>query len=279
MKNHFKRIARSLVVVAVGSYIGVTGLIWWRQDSLVFRPTAEYFSLPDSQGLVHEDVDIEVAAGTKIRGWFVRAIGERRGTILYFHGNGGNLSSNLTRIHSFAEEGFDSFSIDYEGYGASDGKPSEANLYRDADAAWDWLTKTKGVDPKQIAIWGHSLGGATAAWCASRQNPRIVLLDSTFTSMPEMGAKIYPVLPIKLIAHNIFDNLERVQQIRVPILIANGRDDGLVPFEMGQELFRAANHPKRFVELAGDHGNGFESTPAAWKEMKELFEAAGKKLD
>ena len=279
MKGRLLRIARAIGVALILSYIAATGFIWWRQDSLVFGPSAEYHSLPDGQGLVYEDVDIEVVPGTNIRGWFVHALAEPRGAILYFHGNGGNLSSNLSRIRSFADEGFDSFSIDYEGYGASDGVPSEANLYRDADAAWEWLTKTKGVDPQQIVVWGHSLGGGVASWCAARQKPRMVVLESTFTSIPDLGAQIYPVLPIRLIAHNIFANLERVQAIRAPILIAHSKDDGVIPFEMGQALFRAANEPKRFVELGGNHNNGFVSTPSAWKEMKEFFENAGNKRD
>jgi alpha-beta hydrolase superfamily lysophospholipase len=274
MKNRPRKIVFTLVRVAAISYVAITGLIWWTQDWLVFRPSVESPIFPESEGLSHEDIAIEVIPGTKIRGWFVPAPKERRGTILYFHGNGGNLSSILSRIRSFAEQGFDSFSIDYEGYGASDGAPSEANLYRDAEAAWEWLTKERGVEPDQIVVWGHSLGGAVAIWCASKHTPRMVLLDSTFTSMPAMGAHIYPIFPIRLIAHNIFDNQERVQKIHVPILIAHSKDDGLIPFEMGQELFSAANEPKRFVELQGNHNDGFESTPAAWKAMIEVFENA-----
>jgi uncharacterized protein len=279
VKKRLRRIACAIGVVLILSYIAATVFVWWSQDSLVFAPSAEYHTLPDGQGLVHQDVDIEVVPGTKIRGWFVPALKAQRGTILYFHGNGGNLSSNLSRIRSFADEGFDSFSIDYEGYGASDGVPSEANLYRDADAAWEWLTKTRGIDPQQIAVWGHSLGGGAASWCASRQKPRMVLMESTFTSLPDLGAQFYPMLPIRLVAHNIFANLERVQAIHVPILIAHGKDDGLIPFEMGQTLFRAANEPKRFVELGGNHNDGFASTPTAWTEMKEFFDNAGNRRD
>jgi fermentation-respiration switch protein FrsA (DUF1100 family) len=194
---------------------------------------------------------------------------------LYFHGTGSNLSSNLSRIRSFADQGFDSFSIDYEGFGASDGKPSEANLYRDADAAWEWLTRKKGVDPRQILVWGHSLGGGVASWCASKHNPRMVLLDSTFTSIPELGSHIYPILPVRYIAHNIFGNLERVAAIRSPILVAHSRNDEVIPFEMGKALFSAAKEPKRFVELEGNHNDGFASTPSAWAEMREFFENAG----
>ena len=275
MSKKFRRILAGAARVALLAYLGVTGFVWWQQDALIFKPSvAAYGKLPASHGLTHEETDIEVAPGVKIRGWFVQAVGEAQGTILYFHGNAGNLSTNLAYIQQFASEGFHSFSIDYEGYGESGGKPSESNLYRDAEAAWTWLTKTKGTDPKSILVWGHSLGGGVATWCASRHSPRLVVLDSTFTSMPDMGALIYPWLPVKLISRSIFANLERVQSIRSPILVASSKSDELVPFEMGQRLFQAANSPKRFVELKGDHSDGFTSSPQAWAELKEFFAAA-----
>jgi alpha-beta hydrolase superfamily lysophospholipase len=276
VKVLLRRILPVGVVSALLTYLGLTGLLWWAQDALVFLPSTEYVDLPQHRGLVHEEVDIDVASDTKIRGWFVRAFGVPHGTILYFHGNAGNLSTNLSHIRRFAEEGFDSFSIDYEGYGASDGVASESNFYRDADAAWEWLTETKGVEPENIMIWGHSLGGGAATWCASRHTPRMVVLESTFTSMPDMGAHIYWWLPVRLISHNFFANLERVPAIQASILIAHGKGDELIPFEMGEDLFQGANEPKRFVELDGGHNNGFVSTPRAWKEMKALFAEAAK---
>jgi fermentation-respiration switch protein FrsA (DUF1100 family) len=269
--KRFRQIIFRAGVLIVIVYLGATGLLWWNQDALLFKPTSHYRSLPSSHGLSYEDVDLEVAMGTKIRGWFVRSLTEARGTILYFHGNGGNLSYEIETIHRFAEEGFDSFSIDYEGYGASDGTPSEANLYRDADAAWEWLTQAKGIDPRQVVIWGHSLGGGVATWVASRHPPRMVVLQNTFTDIPDMGARLYPWLPVRLVANNVFSNRDRIVAFRSPLVIAHGRNDELIPFEMGKDLFDAASEPKRFIELDGGHRDGFLNTPRAWTEVSEFW--------
>lgn len=272
MNKRIRRILVGAVQVALLAYLGVTGFIWWTQDALVFAPdAAAYDTLPQSHGLTHEETDIEVAPGVKIRGWFVPAPGEARGTVLFFHGNRGNLSSTLDHIQQFASEGFHSFSIDYEGFGESGGSPSEANLYRDAEAAWRWLTETKRVDPQSIVVWGHSLGGGVATWCASQYASRLVVLENTFTSIPDMGAFVYPWLPIRLISHNLFANLERVASIRSPILVASSKNDELIPYAMGQRLFEAANSPKLFVELNGGHNDGFARTPQAWTEVKDFF--------
>ena len=274
-KTWFRRLVLSAVAAVLVLYSGLTTWLWWAQDSLVFLPSREYKTLPYSAGLLHEDVDIEVVPGTKIRGWFVPATEKSRGTILYFHGNGGNLSSYFPRLAPLASAGFDSLSIDYEGYGASGGTPSEANLYRDADASWDWLTKSKGIDPRRIVVWGYSLGGAVATWCATRNDVGAVILENTFTTIPDVGARIYSWLPVKFVSHNDFSNMDRISAIRAPILIGHGKRDELVPFEMGKELHREAREPKRFVEFRGGHADGFSQSPEAWSEMTRFLEEAG----
>jgi len=275
----WKKWLRRTVVVAVaatlGLYLVLAGLLWWKQDSLVFVPSREYRVLPESQGLSHDDVDIEVEPGTRIRGWFVPAQGTSSGAVLYFHGNGGNLSSYFPRIAPFAAAGLDTFAVDYEGYGASGGAPSEANLYRDADAAWAWLTKSKGIDAGHIVIWGYSLGGGVATWCASKHTPRAVILESTFTSIPDVGAQIYPWLPVRLIAHSHFANSSRVTSIKSPVLFGHGKKDTLIPFEMSVELHRLAGEPKTFVEMDGGHDDGLVKHAETWSTVKKFLEDAG----
>ena len=275
MKRKARRIAIILGLGASVAYFGMVGLVWWIQDSLVFAPTRGYTQLPETHGLEHEDVILEVAPGISVKGWFVRARGTPRATILYFHGSGGNLSSYMSFISQSAESGFDSFAIDYEGYGDSDGTPSEAAIYRDADAAWQWLTKTRGVDPKRVAIWGFSLGSGVATYCAERYDPGALVLQSGFTTIPDVGARIYFWLPIHRIAKTWFNNLERMPNIHVPLLIAHGREDLLIPFTMGEQLYAAANMPKKFVELNGGHNDGLDETPRLWSDVTELLQQAG----
>lgn len=274
-KKWLRRAAVFAVSAVVGLYLVLTGLLWWKQDSLVFIPSREYRVPPNSENLSHEDVDIEVEPGKRIRGWFVRTSGPSSGTVLYFHGNGGNISSYFPRLTPLVAAGLDTLAIDYEGYGASDGAPSEANLYRDADAAWMWLTKTRGVEAERIIVWGYSLGGGVATWCASKYTPGAVVLESTFTSIPDVGSRLYPWLPVKWIARSEFANASRVNGIRSPILIGHGKKDTLIPFEMGLELHALAREPKRFVEMDGGHDDGLVRRPETWIAVKQFLEASG----
>jgi fermentation-respiration switch protein FrsA (DUF1100 family) len=274
MKRWQRWIAILAVMVAT-VYVFLVGLVWWKQDSLVFQGTQGYIDLPETHGLQHEDITLDVESGTMVRGWYVHAAGFPRATVLYFHGNGGNVSSYLGFIRRFADAGFDSFSIDYEGYGESTGHTTEANAYRDAAAAWSWLTGNRGVDPKHLVIWGFSLGGGVATQLAETHAPGALVLQSTFTSIPDVGAKAFAWIPVHLITHNLFNNLERMPRIHAPVLIAHGRADQLIPFEMGQHLFAAANPPKAFIELNGGHNGGLLQTPSIWNDVMKFFEEAG----
>jgi hypothetical protein len=255
-------------------YLLLVAWVWWIQDSLVFEAARGYADLPESRGLKHEDVTLDVANNGSVRGWFVHAVGTPQATILYLHGNGGDLSSYLTDISQFAKAGFDSFSIDYEGYGESSGRPSEANMYRDAAAAWSWLTTQRGVPSQHLAIWGFSLGGGVATQLAETHTPEALVLQSTFTSLPDVGALRFFWLPAHLLSHTFFNNLERMPKIDAPVLIAHSRTDQIVPFEMGRRLFAAANEPKVFRELTDGH-DGLAATPSIWNDVLEFFTEAG----
>jgi uncharacterized protein len=269
------RLAAILTCIAAAVYLVLVGCVWWIQDSLVFQPTRGYADLPESRGLKHEDVALAIANNVTVRGWFVHALGAPQATILYLHGNGGDLSSYLTDISQLAKAGFDSLSIDYEGYGESSGHPSEANTYRDAAAAWSWLTTQRGVPSEHLAIWGFSLGGAVATQLAETYTPGALVLQSTFTSLPDVGALRFYWLPAHLITHNFFASLERMSKIHAPVFIAHSRTDKIVPFEMGRRLFAVANEPKVFRELTGGHINGLAATPSIWNDVLKFFTEAG----
>jgi pimeloyl-ACP methyl ester carboxylesterase len=264
-----------MAVAAVALYTAIIVFVWWSQDSIVFEGTRGYTDLPENHGLQREDINLEVEPGAMVRGWFVHAVGPPHATILYLHGNGGNVSTYLGMIRQFAEAGFDSFSIDYEGYGESTGHASEASAYRDANAAWLWLTDNRGVNPRHLAIWGYSLGGGVATQLAEVHTPGAVVLQSTFTSIPDVGAERLYWLPARPLVHTFFNNLDRMPKIHAPIFVAHGRADRVIPFEMGQHLFAAANPPKIFGELKGGHGDGLTAPLSIWNDVLKFLEQSG----
>ena len=156
----------------------------------------------------------------------------------------------------FHRLGLSTFIIDYRGYGQSEGSPSEQGTYLDAEAAWRYLVEERGVPPDQIIVFGESLGGAVAAWLAQTHSPQALILLSTFTSIPDIGAQTYPFMPVRMLARIQYNTLARMPEINCPVLIVHGQEDEIVPYGHGQQLFEAANQPKEFLEIKGSHNEG-----------------------
>jgi len=176
---------------------------------------------------------------------------------LFLHGNAGNISHRLESLRVFNELGLNVLIIDYSGFGQSGGTPGERQTYADARLAWQYLTGTRGVAPERIVIFGRSLGGGVATWLATQERPGGLILESTFTSVPALASKYYPMFPMRWLARIRYDNASRLPTVRSPVLIVHSRDDELVPFAHGRELFRLAREPKSFLEMRGDHNAGF----------------------
>ncbi|MCP4378426.1 MAG: alpha/beta fold hydrolase, partial [bacterium] len=166
------------------------------QGSLVYRPTRQLINTPDQMGMQYENVSLQTSDGVKVHGWFIPCETEK-GTVLMFHGNGGNISHRLETIAIFRRMGYNVMIIDYRGYGQSEGSPSEQGTYRDAEAAWTYLTRKRKIDASKIVLFGRSLGGAVAAWLAVEKHSAGVILESTFTSVPDRGAELYKYLPVR----------------------------------------------------------------------------------
>jgi uncharacterized protein len=175
--------------------------------------------------------------------------------VLYLHGNAGNLSQRGLPIVCWQEEiGVAVLIVDYPGYGRSTGRPSESSCYRTADVAYEFLVRTKKVAPEQIILYGGSLGGAVAVEQASRRPHGALVLVGTFTSMRELGQKLYPMLPVRWIIHDRFNSLARITRCTRPVFIAHGTADHMIPFTHAEKLFQAANEPKQLFPLIGhDH--------------------------
>lgn len=261
-----------LIGVALG-YGALAGLLYVTQERMVFYPEIGGRNLaanPGTLGLPFEELRLDTSDGERLHGWYVPAPAAR-GAVLFCHGNAGNISHRLDYLLMFHRMGYSALIFDYRGYGLSTGKPTEQGTYLDAEAAWRHLTESRGVAPRRIVVAGESLGGAVAAWLAARRTPGALVVASTFTSVPDMGAAIYPYLPVRLLARVSYDARDSVARVRAPVFVAHSPDDEIVPFAQGRALYEAAPDPKRFLELAGGHNDGFIFMRQAWADALAQF--------
>jgi uncharacterized protein len=245
-----------LALVLLACYLALCLMLMLLQSRLVFFPTRALEATPAEAGLAYDDVWLTTDDGLRLQGWWVPAAGAR-GTVLFFHGNAGNISHRLASLQFFHRLGYETLIFDYRGYGQSEGRPSEPGTYRDAEAAWRHLVEERGIPPERIVLFGRSLGGAVAAALAERHPPAGLILESTFTSVPDLGAELYPFLPVRLLARIRYDTLARMPRIRAPVLVVHSRDDDIIPFRHGRRLWDAANEPRAFLEISGTHNDGF----------------------
>ncbi|MCC5886636.1 MAG: alpha/beta hydrolase [Gammaproteobacteria bacterium] len=239
--------------------------MFFGQSSLLHLPHVPGRALvatPERIGLDYEDVHFAAEDGIRLHGWFV-PVPEAGRTLLFMHGNAGNISHRLESLRIFHRLGLNVFIFDYRGYGQSEGRPSEPGLHADALAALRYLEAERGVPPAEVVAFGRSLGGAVAACLAAREPLAGLILESTFISVPELAAELYPWLPVRLLARLQYDALgcleeaagQREQGRRTPVLVVHSPDDDIVPFRHGQVLAAAAR--SELLELRGDHNRGF----------------------
>jgi uncharacterized protein len=259
-----------VAAAAAAAYALILLLVFLFQDRLLYFPTRELTATPERVGLAYENVRFRAADGVEVHAWFVEHA-EPRGTVLFLHGNAGNLSHRLDSLLLFHELGLSTLILSYRGYGESEGRPSEAGVYRDAAAAFDHLVRERGVAPASVVVFGRSLGGAVAAEQAARERVGAVILESTFTSAPALAAELYPFLPVRLLARSRFDTLSRVAQIRSPLLVVHGPGDEIIPFHHGRAIWEAANEPKSFLELRGGHNDGFLISGRSYRDGLDGF--------
>jgi pimeloyl-ACP methyl ester carboxylesterase len=157
----------------------------------------------------------------------------------------------------FTGLGYSTFVFDYRGYGQSEGKTDEQGTYHDAEAAWEWLLRERHFAPQDVIILGRSLGAAISSWLARKHQAAAVVLESTFTSLPDIAAETHRLIPARLMTRFDYNTLDNVRQIHSPIMIIHSRDDIVIPYHHGQRLFAAANEPKTFLAIHGNHAEGF----------------------
>lgn len=253
----------SVALLIVVAYLGYTAFLFATQNRLIYFPVNQIEATPKNIGLYYKDVSLKTADNVTLHGWYVPAE-DSKGTILFFHGNAGNISHRLDSIAIFYRLGFSVFIFDYRGYGKSDGTPSEKGIYLDAEAAWKYLTQQE--QSEKIVLFGRSLGGAVAAWLAERYSPAGCILESVFTSAPDLAAELLPLFPARLLCRSKYDALGAIQKLKCPVLIVHSPNDDIIPFAHGQRLYEAANEPKSFLKISGDHNTGFITSGKAYTD-------------
>jgi uncharacterized protein len=260
----------AIAMTGVIGYAGVCGYLFLFQDRLLFKPTREMEATPDAAGLEYEDVTLTAGDGVSLHGWFVPHR-HPRAVVLYFHGNRGNISQRLESLRIFHRLKLSAFILDYHGYGRSGGRPSEQATYLDAQAAWDYLVYDRAVRPADIIVFGRSLGAAVASWLIMRQRPAAAVIESTFTSLADVAAETYPLLPVRWLSRFRYNTLENLRMALCPVLIAHSRDDAVISFQHGKRLYDAIPGHKGFLELEGGHNDGFITTGDDYLRALEGF--------
>ncbi|MBI5438310.1 MAG: alpha/beta hydrolase [Nitrosomonadales bacterium] len=324
-----------ILSILAAAYAGFALLLYFFQSRMVFYPETgrEITATPAQIGLPYEDIQLKTSDNISLHGWYI-PVAKPRGTVLFLHGNAGNISHRIDSVQMFHRMGYSTLIFDYRGYGNSGGAPSEQGTYRDAEAAWRYLADQRRIPSCRIVLFGESLGGAVGAWLAAtsrdtllveqlatrlgepttpakslvmaepadcgsgsekllaghpceaaipapdapqrrvmaaRQKPAALVIASGFTSVPDLARHFYPYLPVQWLARIRYDTRESLRAVAAPVLIAHSPEDEIVPFEHGRALLAAANPPKRFLELAGGHNDGFIFMREAWVKALEDF--------
>lgn len=265
-----KHIILSLIASLFAVWLLFSLLLYIFQSKLIYFPDDTLWITPSGFDLPWEAITLTAADGVKLHSWWIPHKNPRA-TLLFLHGNGGNISHRIQKLQLYHELNLSVLILDYRGYGQSEGHPTEQGTYLDAEAGWMHLTQTYHIPPQDIVIYGESLGGAMAAWLASQVTAGAVILESSFTSVANMGRHFYPFFPIDLITRIQYPTVEYLRAVTSPVLVIHSPTDEIVPFAMGQELFEAASFPKDFLEIRGDHNGGFLHSGALYTEGLHQF--------
>ena len=269
----------SLIGIGAIAYLGCSMLLLKLQRKFIFFPSSFVQHPPAELGIVYEDIWLPVKDSEDlVHGWWLPAKSPKIGTLLFLHGNGVNIGANLDRALVFQKLGFDTFLIDYRGYGKSGGDfPSEANVYEDVRVAWDYLVNSRKIKPQDIFVYGHSLGGAIAIDLAT-DTPQAagLIIEGSFTSIRQMiqYKRIYEIFPINLLLHQRFNSIEKVKSLEMPLFFIHGELDRIVPAKMTLALYDAANAPKKLwlIPDAG-HNNVVAVTGQTYdRKIKDFYQ-------
>ncbi len=253
-------------------------MLRWFEHHQVYHPSRVMETTGAELGRPFQDVYFQTDDGIKLNGWFFPGDSNSARcslVVMLCHGNGGNISHRLDMAGALLATGVNVFLFDYRGYGRSRGHPSEQGTYHDAQAGIAWLNQ-KGFAAQQIILFGESLGGGVAAEIATRIAAGGLVLQSTFTCIPDIGAELFPWLPVHWLCHIKYDTLSKLPRVKSPILVMHSRADTLIRFQHSQRNFAAANQPKLFCELTGDHNDPLTDRAQFIADFERFLELVAK---
>jgi uncharacterized protein len=246
----------------------------WNEPRMIYRPNRHIDQTPDQLGLQYDDVTLTTSDGVRINGWFLPCGRPAKLTVLLFHGNAGNMSHRFDKLAALRDLGVDTFIVDYRGYGRSEGRPDEPGTYLDAQSAYDYLVTQRKVAPRSIVVYGESLGSAIAADLATKVDVGGLILEEAFTSIGDVGQRMFPFFPVRWLVRNKYDTLAKMPRVKVPLLIFHSRDDEIFNMRHARRLLAAANSPKQLVELRGAHNDAFLVSATTYHAAMDKFFAS-----
>tara|TARA_R110002072_G_scaffold223678_1_gene380710 strand:- start:4199 stop:5062 length:864 start_codon:yes stop_codon:yes gene_type:complete len=260
LKSIIKRTFKSITFIIISTWVLLAILIYFFQPKLIFFPQNELEATPALISLQYEDLSLSTTDDEVLNAWWIPH-SEAKATLIFLHGNAGNIAHRLDSINIFHQLGLSVLIIDYRGYGKSTGEPSEQGTYIDAETAWRYLTQEKKIEKDKIIIFGRSLGGGVATWLAEQYTPAGLIVESSFTSIADMGKHYYPYLPTSLLARIKYPSIDRVANIKSPTLFIHSQQDEVISYKYGKQLFNEAlketTTPKSFLDITGGHNEGF----------------------
>lgn len=272
--QHLRNRVSMLLVYILVAYVLVLALVRIFESRLIFFP--DYPGRLEGEwhprALPVQDVWLTASDGTKLHAWWIPSE-KAKFTFLAFHGNAANIANRAPAYEFLRDLPANVLALEYRGYGRSEGKPSEAGLYLDSEAAYRYLVNTTGTDPKTIVSFGQSLGSAVAAHLAAQHEVGGVVLEAPFPSAARMARQVFWFLPgLGLLVHSQFDTQARLAQINAPVLIVHCRQDPVIPFQFGQEVYNAARPPKDFLPIDGQcHEEASLIAPAQYRVALQKF--------
>ena len=237
-------------------YFVITVVVYFFQRKLLYHPFSPQIT---GKGLIHnfETINFKTSDNFELKGWFHLKNSNKK-TILFLHGNAGNLDNRIDKLNFLGNMDINFLIISWRGYSGNPGNPSETGLYKDALGGIEWLNK-KGISNDRIILYGESLGTAITTEVAQNENFAGIILEAPFTSMVDMGQKIYPIFPVKFLLKDKYESKNKIKNIKSPILVLHGRKDKIVPFYMGEKIFEIANNPKfKYFTDLDDHMMNFD---------------------
>ena len=280
LKKLLSRSLLSIGAIAIILYTAACLYLFFQQTRFIFFPSSAIETTPKFFNLDYKEVWLPVKTRSggveRMHGWWIPASKPNAQVLLYLHGNGINIGANVAHANRFHRLGFSVLLPDYRGYGRSEGSfPTEAAVYQDAAVAWDYLVQERKIQPEQIFLYGHSLGGAVAIDLAVKHPDAAgLIVESSFTSIRDIVdyQSIYRIFPIDLILNQRFDSIRKVRSLALPVLFIHGTADLRVPATMSQQLYEAAPQPKQLVLIPdAGHNNTAETAGDKYFQLMQKF--------